>query len=122
MVAKEESVNLYYLVIRGTQFDKALDNLVGLQVFRQLDLPFEIYTNSNPKVSYGAITEFSFLVVGLFPYLETLEAGTDIVLGGHSQGGGLTSLILLWIQATFPGKFNIKTYASAPSHYWKYRL
>ncbi|MCH9621086.1 MAG: hypothetical protein S4CHLAM20_05020 [Chlamydiia bacterium] len=114
MMAKEELPGNYYLIIRGTQFDKALDNLVGLEVFRQLDIPFEVKTNSLPKVSYGAITEFSFLIAGLFPYLETLEPNTNIILGGHSQGGGMTSLILLWIQTIFPRKFNLKTYASAP--------
>ncbi|MCH9621085.1 MAG: hypothetical protein S4CHLAM20_05010 [Chlamydiia bacterium] len=114
LMVKKDPSGVYYLIVNGTQFNKISNDLVALEVFSKKKFPFEIKTKLDPRISFGSTIEFETLIKPLQSYLQTLPSGSDLIIGGHSQGGGITSILLLWIQTTFPGKFNIKAYSSAP--------
>lgn len=116
--------------IRGstTSAESWLSNLFAVQIPAKdtliiaEDLHFAYKLAENPKASVHAGYVFSsaFLLRDILPKLDSLYAKgiKDIIITGHSQGGGLSYLLaanLFWRQVDghFPKDVKIKVYTSA---------
>ena len=115
VVLDSNSTGAYTLCIRGTVPSKIKDLIIDVQVFKKMHFPIEMNTKDlKPRVSAGLTTMFEQLTPKLLLRLESISGGCDLFITGHSQGGAAASLFALWIEHTFPGKFQIKTYIFAP--------
>jgi hypothetical protein len=109
------SKGAYTLCIRGTVPSKIKDLIIDVQVFKKMHFPIEMNTQKlKPRVSAGLTSMFNELTPKLLLRLESISGPCDLFITGHSQGGAAASLFALWVEHTFPGKFQIKTYIFAP--------
>ncbi len=105
----------YTLSIRGTDLSKVKDLILDIEVFKKMHFPIKMETGLlKPRISHGLTQMFEELTPNLAKRLETLAERSDLTITGHSEGGAAAPLFALWIEATFPKKFNIKSYAFAP--------
>lgn len=103
--------NRYSLVIRGTDFD-FFSNIKEDFWVSQVKYPYATSANGTPMVSHGALFGLQNLQKAIDPgtgqtledYLKMLIArsSVDLIVTGHSLGGCLASLALIWLYDTIP--------------------
>ena len=128
-VAGNRAANQYAVTIRGTEWQFCLDwiedftSLLGLVPFRFLLNP---PPSADVRVAAGlALTLQQLLAIvatdgqqatGLLSFLEALPPDASIFVTGHSQGGGVASLLAVWLAWSFGSAARLKVYTfAAPS-------
>lgn len=101
----------YSLVLRGTDFD-FLSNIKEDFWISQVKYPYATSASGTPMVSHGALFGLQNLQKAIDPSLgQTLEdylkmlatnSSVNLVVTGHSLGGCLASLALIWLYDTIP--------------------
>jgi hypothetical protein len=99
----------YSIVVRGTDFNLLSDDIEDIWI-AQVPYPYASGAG-RPKVSQGSLTGLHHLqrmtdpVTGqrLDDFLKDAAAtGLELIVTGHSLGGGLASLVLLWLYDVVP--------------------
>ncbi len=112
-VAKNKvNTNQYSLVIRGTDWDY-ISNLKEDFWLQPVKYPYASSASGTPMVSHGVLEGLQKLQQLTDPltsqtleeYLKSLAANSslDLIVTGHSLGGGLASIALIWLYDTIPG-------------------
>lgn len=116
--------------IRGStkSSESWLSNLFAVQIpaigdliiSKDFHFPYKLAENPKAAVHAGYVFSTAFLLDDMLPKIDSLYAAgiKDIIITGHSQGGGLSYLLaanLLWRQrdGLFPKDIRIKVYTSA---------
>lgn len=107
----QERPRRYSVVIRGTDFDLLADDIEDIWV-TQAPYPYAASASGHPRVSRGALAGLHHIQrMKDVPTGRSLEgflkdaarrAELELVITGHSPGGGLASLVLLWLHDTLP--------------------
>lgn len=107
----KERPQLYSVIIRGTDFNLLADDIEDVWV-TQAPYPYAASVSGHPKVSQGAsdglrqIQGMKDVLSGhtIEDFLKdvTRRAEISLIITGHSLGGGLASLVLLWLHDTIP--------------------
>jgi hypothetical protein len=112
-IAKNKvNTNQYSLVIRGTDWDY-ISNLKEDFWLQPVKYPYASGASGTPMVSHGVLEGLQKLQQLTDPltsqtleeYLKSLATNSslDLIVTGHSLGGGLASIALIWLYDTIPG-------------------
>ncbi len=99
----------YSLAIRGTDFNLLKDDIEDIWLEQE---PYP-YARGAGRVSRGSLAGLNHLQgmtdsatgQGIRDFLtdRAADAGLDLIVTGHSLGGGLASLVLIWLHDVTPG-------------------